>query len=229
MISCVSGPAMNQSDLSTNALHLVRVADALQRFPELENRLHSYNSIDDEVIVFEGDTFLTHDLALDFTADSWPASERGSEVLGLIVTGDLVVDGTILNYDIDCSPFLIVIGNLQARTIDKSSSIIDIAGNCHVENVIYGYYNHGGLHVDGTIQAKYLICEDHTITGHIHPDTITINHFDDQGHFTYYMDDLPDLVVPELYNPEEERLDIGLFMQYVAEGRPLLQVNKSSS
>lgn len=114
---------MNQSDLSTNALHLVRVADALQQFPELEHRWHSYNSIDDEVIVFEGDTLLTHDLILDFAADSWPASEQGNEVLGLIVTGDLVVDGAILNYDIDCSPFLIVQGNLRARTIDKGSSM----------------------------------------------------------------------------------------------------------
>lgn len=218
---------MNKSDLTPDTLQLVRVADALQRFPELENRLHSDNSIDDEVIVFEGDTWLTCDLSLDFSADSWPESEQGSEVLGLICTGDLVVDGAIVNYDIDCSPFLIVLGNLQARTIDKGASIIDIAGNCHVEHVIYGYYNHGGLHVGGTIQAKYLISEDHTITGHIHPDTTTINNFDDRGAFTYYIDDLPDIVVPELYNQDEECLDVSLFMQYVAEGRPLLQAEIS--
>lgn len=220
---------MNKSDLAPETLHLVRVGDALQRFPELKNRLHSDNSIDDAVIVFDGDTVFTQDLVLDFSADTWPESELGSEVLGLICTGDLVVDGAIVNYDIDCSPFLMVLGNLQARTIDKGASIIDIAGNCHVEHVIYGYYNHGGLHVNGTIQTKYLISEDHTITGHIHPDTTTINNFDDRGHFTYYIDDLPDIVVPELYNQDEERLDVGLFMQYVAEGRPPLQAKKSSS
>lgn len=69
-----------------------------------------------------------------------------------------------LDYDTDYSPALIVEGNLTAKTLNLAGGQTHIYGDCTVNEVLYGHYNHGSLIVDGTTTAPLIIATDYSMT-----------------------------------------------------------------
>jgi len=80
---------------------------------------------------------------------------------GLIVTGNLYVDGGIYNLEGDYGPRLTVIGDVQADYLFAGGSEIDLHGKTYIHNLVLGHYNHGYLDASG--MAMVSIKSDHSL------------------------------------------------------------------
>ena len=83
---------------------------------------------------------------------------------GLVVVGDLMVDGPIWNGEQDFGPFLIVLGNLTVTHMAVAGAPIYVFGKLTVTGVCHGYYNHGQLHVFGDANINLLLADDYAVT-----------------------------------------------------------------
>jgi hypothetical protein len=84
-------------------------------------------------------------------------------VAGLWVEGDLIVDGTIYNWEIDTRAcFLAIGGDLTCKNLVASSADIRIARDLKVDGVLVSTYNHGYLEVGHNAHAGHIIIDDHT-------------------------------------------------------------------
>jgi hypothetical protein len=107
------------------------------------------------VRVHQGDLSLDGDLRLDWNAE-WGSGERG-----MVVTGNLTVSGSVLNTEGDFGPFLVVLGNLRTRNLVAGGSKIHVAGDAHLDDVLVAFYNHGRLHIAGTLSARLVFNDEH--------------------------------------------------------------------
>jgi Leucine-rich repeat (LRR) protein len=202
----------------------VTAREALERFPILDDTIHSYGSETDYVLVCEGDASYPGDLVMDFHDKAWHNREDGEKATGIIFNGNLTVEGSVINMEGDFGPFLLVLGNLEAQNIDKGGSEFYITGDCNVSNVVYGYYNHGSLMIDGQIKAAFLIEDDHCIEpGQVHQDTVTINNYSDYGDFDYYAEDIPRTFVKEVLDEDGEKIDSTKFIERLNEGKKVMK------
>ena len=84
-------------------------------------------------------------------------------VAGIWTDGDLVVDGTIFNWEIDTPAcFLAIGGDLRCKNLVASSADIRIARDVRIDGLLSSTYNHGYLEVARHAQAKHIIIDDHT-------------------------------------------------------------------
>ena len=119
-----------------------------------------------------------------------------------LVTGSVTVEGLFE----DCGPdSFVVIGE------DLHASVVYTDGDLHVgravvaEHLVYGWYNDHQL-VAETVRAPLVIEDDHVILGEIEA-THTLDVYRDRDRA---MTVLPDLLVPEVFGPNddgEQRLD----------------------
>jgi Leucine-rich repeat (LRR) protein/predicted DNA-binding WGR domain protein len=107
-------------------------------------------------MLYEGD--VTFDGVLDMHKHCAAAE---NDIYGIIVQGNLTVNGVIYQPDMDHGQTLLVTGNLHAKSINKGGAEFYIKGNVTVEQTIYGYYNHGKLTVEGDTQAVAIFPDDH--------------------------------------------------------------------
>ncbi len=77
---------------------------------------------------------------------------------GLIVHGDLIVDGCFQDYD-DPMTFTVVKGNMIANSV-LTAGELEVHGNLTCENLI-GDYNHYGCFVGGDTNAEVFFEENH--------------------------------------------------------------------
>ncbi|MCC6783710.1 MAG: polymer-forming cytoskeletal protein, partial [Planctomycetes bacterium] len=80
---------------------------------------------------------------------------------GIIVDGDLVVEGVIQNGEQDSGPFLVVCGNLTVDNIAIAGAPLHVAGNVRMSGAFHGYCNHGTATVEGDIEAQALLVDDY--------------------------------------------------------------------
>ncbi|MCP4131884.1 MAG: WGR domain-containing protein [bacterium] len=132
------------------------------------------NGYDTNIKVYDGNVLIPGNLNLDYEGGDEVFGIRGEET-GIIVKGDLAVEGIISNYEWDFGPFLLVLGNLKAENILTGGSEIWITGNADIKNAVFTYYNHGLLTVEGNIKAKVIVCSDHftSLNGKINAITIS--------------------------------------------------------
>ena len=99
---------------------------------------------------------------------------------GLIVTGNLYVDGGIYNLEGDYGPRLTVIGDVQADYLFAGGSEIDLDGKTYIHNLVLGHYNHGSLDASGI--AMVSINSDHSLrfSGQIDYEYDTYGGFDEE-------------------------------------------------
>ncbi|KIO77744.1 hypothetical protein TH53_07375 [Pedobacter lusitanus] len=128
-------------------------------------------------IISKGHTDFTDHLRLD-TDCGWTANDkkwiaqfpglqaRHSDELiqGLIILGDLSVQGSILNEEGDYGAFLLVTGQVSCQSIVAGGSVIYIKGDITTEEVFISHYNHGYFKGDGLTTSPILIIEDHYTT-----------------------------------------------------------------
>jgi hypothetical protein len=147
-------------------------------------------------ICIDGDAVIDGDLQIDYkkvwATDSveWRRSFNISDddsitqnfgVRGLIVNGNLTVNGSIINSDGDNGPFLYVTGNVQANNLVSGGAFMKICGDAKLSGVAYGHYNDGDINVMGNLSCPVLINEDHSfsIDGKLIESQFNYNSFDD--------------------------------------------------
>lgn len=110
------------------------------------------------VRIYEGDTVLNESIDLyDLFYEE--------NVAGIIVNGNLTVNGTIIDYELDTySCFLQIKGSLSCHTLASGCAEILIAGDANITEALVAFYNHGTLEIDGDLHARLLVVDDHGIS-----------------------------------------------------------------
>ncbi|MEM9028140.1 MAG: DUF4116 domain-containing protein [Pseudomonadota bacterium] len=141
------------------ALPSLTEPEAVARFG-LAQRLDCFRSgtwLGRRIRVHDGELHLAGDLRLDFE-HGWNDSE------GLIVDGDLTVDGNIINEAYESGAFLYVTGNVQAKNLVAGGACIVIDGQADIEELVYAHYNDGSLTIKGETTAQLVMVDDHFAT-----------------------------------------------------------------
>lgn len=125
--------------------------------------LHYPHDESEQIYVYfhEGDVNLEVMVDLDEPLKNLPGKYDESLYLSFIVINGNCSAKNIYNRETDGSTGLIVLGNLNADNIVVGGQEIYVTGNMECRELYWGDYNHGGLVVEGTIQAKVLMSTDY--------------------------------------------------------------------
>jgi hypothetical protein len=132
------------------------VAEVTSRL-QLESHFsfHDYDGDGRIVRHYAEDAMIDGDLDLD--ALFWDG------VAGIWAEKDLVVNGAILNWEIDTPACFLAVGrDLICKNMVVSSADIRIGRNAKIYGLLSSTYNHGYLEIGGDAHAKTIIIDDHT-------------------------------------------------------------------
>lgn len=119
---------------------------------------------DYRVLVHDGDAVVPHALWLDYRRGLMALADENDEPFaGIVVRGDLTVEGCLYNYEDDYGPFLLVTGDLTARSVATGGARICVRGALTAD-VVVGVYNHGCVEAKGALRAR-VVASEHTVTG----------------------------------------------------------------
>lgn len=107
-----------------------------------------------------GDLQVPGDLAMDWESAPW----RDANVCGLVVVGNLTVEGSLTNFDLNSGPVLLVLGSVTADRIVQSGASWFIRDDVRVARTLFGVYNDGTLRVGGNLGAAAVINDDHDLS-----------------------------------------------------------------
>lgn len=141
--------------MAGSKFELLAVADVVDRL-QLERHFsfHDYDGDDRRVRHYAGDAKIDGDIDLD--ALFWDG------VAGIWAESDLMVDGAILNWEIDTSACFLAVGrDLECKNLIASSADIRIGRDAKIDGVLSATYNHGFLEVGGDAYARHIIIDDH--------------------------------------------------------------------
>lgn len=133
--------------------------DAVERFA-FDRHLECFEDgswTGDNIRVHDGDLAIAGDLDLDF-GPHWKGHQ------GLVVTGDLAVDGNVLNANRGNGAFLYVGGQLTAVNLIAGGSYIAISGDADIGELVLAHDNDGALFIAGETRAQLVISDDHDST-----------------------------------------------------------------
>lgn len=197
---------------------LITIKEAKEKFKTDPDYFYAGFENTDQVIIHQGDLALDN-LELDFDNEELHS--------GLIVNGNLTVKNTIVNYDMDSGPLLLVIGNLKTASLIGGGSSICIKGDLNVENTLFGHYNHGFIAVKGNTTTKILISETHDfqLKGTIKADTIiSINADLENPDFT--REDINKIFVKDVLeiedNEDDNFIDSAALIDYIISDKKYL-------
>ena len=141
-------------DSTFETLGIAEVAERLQ----LDRHFYDYTVRSGEtshVRHYAGNAAIEGDIDLDRLC--WDG------VSGIWVEGDLTVNGTIFNWEIDTRACFLAIGrDLHCKNLVVSSADIRIARDLRVDGLVSSTYNHGYLEVGRNAHARHIIIDDHT-------------------------------------------------------------------
>jgi Clp amino terminal domain, pathogenicity island component len=101
------------------------------------------------------DAVIDGDVDLDATFDPYL-------IAGFAIDGNATVSGSILNWEIDTrASFLSVVGNLACEHFIVGCSDVTVLGNVRASGIMVATYNHGWLEINGDIEARTLVLDDH--------------------------------------------------------------------
>jgi hypothetical protein len=84
------------------------------------------------------------------------------DVAGIVVDGDLVIEGTVFNWEIDAkASFLAARRNLSCLNLIAGCADIVVRRDARIANAMVSSYNHGRLEIRGDAYAEYFIVDDH--------------------------------------------------------------------
>lgn len=113
----------------------------------------------DVVARLPGATQLGGSLHWDF--DRQAVCDDGRRIGLLLVEGDLLLEGDLVNREGDFGPGLLVMGDLHLRHLVHGGADWLVAGDVRASGLVVGHYNHGSLLVGGAIHAAALFADDH--------------------------------------------------------------------
>ena len=133
------------------------IAEVVERL-QLDRHFYDYTArrgATSHVRHYSGDATIEGDIDLDRLC--WDG------VSGLWVEGDLTVNGTIFNWEIDTRACFLAVGrDLNCKNLVVSSADIRIARDLRVDGLVSTTYNHGYLEVARNACAGRIIIDDHT-------------------------------------------------------------------
>lgn len=131
-------------------------------------------------LVIDGDLQINGDLQLDYSDNTWASDsvawrkqlniaddenlKHSYSIRGVIVTGNLTVNGSIKNIDMSSGVFLLVMGNVTAHNLVSGGTYMQINGNATIRDYAYGHYNDGSININGDLNAPIFISEDHAFS-----------------------------------------------------------------
>ena len=86
-------------------------------------------------------------------------SRTEPDVHGLVIAGDLLVNGAIHHVQVPAGLSLYVLGGLRARNVAISGLELVVRGSVAVDEVFCGSGSQGGARLDGGVSAKLLISD----------------------------------------------------------------------
>ena len=95
------------------------------------------------------------DFNLDFKEYNYEKEARG-----IMIDGDLIVNGDIINSDLESGKTLIVKGNVYANNLILGGGVIHIYSKANIKLFCTSTYNHGSAYI------KYLTCKIFINNGH---------------------------------------------------------------
>ena len=85
------------------------------------------------------------------------------ENYGIVVLGNLKVNGSVVNKTGEGGPMLYVKGNLEADNLIAGGAYIEVKGTTTVKHYVYGHYNDGIARLDDIV-AKAVFNSDHDMS-----------------------------------------------------------------
>jgi hypothetical protein len=82
---------------------------------------------------------------------------------GIVVLGNLKVNGSVVNKTGEGGPMLYVKGNLEADNLIAGGAYIEVKGTTTVKHYVYGHYNDGIARLDDIV-AKAVFNSDHDMS-----------------------------------------------------------------
>ena len=152
--------------------------EAVDRF-DLRSKLERYGPGDRQperhatVLVVPGPLHVPGNLFVDWARNFKTASAQcppgidnqsaipDASAVGLIVEGDLTVDGAIINTNLNGGPFLLVMGATKARTLYAGGAEMRFEGESTFSDAVIGCYNDGYVRFAADLHAPIVIAEDH--------------------------------------------------------------------
>lgn len=111
---------------------------------------------DDGVWIHEGD------LTLDFLDLDWAKDADVQEPSVIMIKGNLLIKGNVINKIEDGAISLMVFGDLQANHMAVSGQEIYVSGDIKIAGLFCGCYNHGSAVVTGNLEALVLLNHDYS-------------------------------------------------------------------
>ncbi|RFM32377.1 hypothetical protein [Chitinophaga silvisoli] len=133
---------------------------------------------------------------------------------GIVVAGDLIVKGNILNENTDGACSLIVLGNLKAKNVIVGGQLIYVTGYVAVQELLMGIYNHGEFTGRSYVWAPVVIADDYRFQFEDFA-RVKVLDFND--------DDDKEIIKEKLIDELFDREDWFLYYTTVKEGIPLLK------
>ena len=90
---------------------------------------------------------------------NWEDAAENLHVAGFIFLKNLTSQQYLMSFDLDVSPFFVVLGNLKAVNIGLWGNTHYVGGNLDA-NLLYGKYNHGSLFVRGHATCFCVVSDD---------------------------------------------------------------------
>jgi hypothetical protein len=88
-------------------------------------------------------------------------TEGNFGITGLIVTGNLTVNGSLVNSNMSDGPFLLVMGTVAAHNLVAGGAHIQISGDANIRDVAFFHYNDGSISINGNLSVPVFINDDH--------------------------------------------------------------------
>lgn len=188
--------------------------EAIERF-QINTYIHGLRGDNTKYTLLRGNIVVDQDL------DTYKFCKEGTApTKGIIVDGNITINGVLFQPDIDYGEVLFVTGNLAAQSINKGGAEFYIKGNVTVEKTIYGYYNHGSLIVEGNTEATTIFAEDHHFTFNGDVQGLVIDTGTIEGVEVDFMTTEP--LLPELID-NEYYSNSGLLNEYINGGKDIIQ------
>lgn len=119
----------------------------------LDNLVYDLSEENSFFLVVESDVEIEELEILNFIED------HEIDVQGYIFMGDLKVTDSLFCQELDFSPILVVMGDLVIKNAYLCGNVHYIGGSIYGE-VVYAKYNHGELHVRGTLDVRCIVSVD---------------------------------------------------------------------
>ncbi|MFN8061344.1 MAG: hypothetical protein U0Q12_19440 [Vicinamibacterales bacterium] len=209
VLSTLGQPVSNARSVSeAEAIVEFRLRDRFERYGAGRRQPGAATVVD----VVEGDLRVAGNLLVDAAgprggATDLRAGDRSAttapNAVGLIVTGALIVDGAIVNANVNSGPFLLVLGPTRARAMFAGGAELRFEGTATFDDAVVGCYNDGRVSFAGSVEAPMVVSEDHdfAISGARRPPYV--DYFNGEGN----LDQLLGWLDPELRVTDVSALD----------------------